>query len=73
MQLQGRRHPGSWWHIPPPALAARRLVAAGAVRSGVWGAGPRPLTQSSSFLQMSKVWDDLKPKLHCLFAGPNST
>lgn len=58
---------------PPPALAARRLVAAGAVRSGVWGAGPRPLTQSSSFLQMSKVWDDLKPKLHCLFAGPNST
>lgn len=25
-----------------------------------------------SLLQMSKVWNDLKPKLSCLFAGPHS-
>lgn len=25
-----------------------------------------------SFLQMGKVWDDLKPKLSCLFAGPHN-
>lgn len=23
VQLQGRRHPGSWWHIPPPTRSSR--------------------------------------------------
>lgn len=30
-------------------------------------------SQIQGHKEMSKVWDDLKPKLHCLFAGPNST
>nr|KAF6448927.1 sorting nexin 8 [Rousettus aegyptiacus] len=30
-------------------------------------------SQIQGHKEMSKVWDDLKPKLHCLFTGPNST
>ncbi|XP_075383714.1 sorting nexin-8 isoform X3 [Tenrec ecaudatus] len=29
-------------------------------------------SQSQGHQEMSKVWNDLKPKLHCLFAGPSS-
>ncbi|XP_045139875.1 sorting nexin-8 [Echinops telfairi] len=29
-------------------------------------------SQSQGHHEMSKVWNDLKPKLHCLFAGPSS-
>lgn len=36
------------------------------------GCGHPPLTPFLPFLQMSKVWNDLKPKLSCLFAGPHS-
>lgn len=40
------------------------------------GASSRPFSSCcapSLLLQMSKVWNDLKPKLNCLFAGPNSS
>ncbi|XP_045680660.1 sorting nexin-8 isoform X2 [Phyllostomus hastatus] len=30
-------------------------------------------SQIQGHKEMSKVWNDLKPKLHCLFVGPNST
>ncbi|KAM8765076.1 sorting nexin-8 [Rhynchonycteris naso] len=30
-------------------------------------------SQIQGHKEMSKVWNDLKPKLHCLFAGPSST
>ncbi|XP_036913830.1 sorting nexin-8 isoform X2 [Sturnira hondurensis] len=30
-------------------------------------------SQIQGHKEMSKVWDDLKPKLHCLYVGPDST
>lgn len=51
----------------PPDNKERELAC-----HGPGGGRPPHLPFFLPLSQMSKVWNDLKPKLSCLFAGPHS-
>ncbi|KAB0403457.1 hypothetical protein E2I00_001906 [Balaenoptera physalus] len=58
-------------HRDPPQFAPDPRAQGGGSPTHTYPSGPAPFFLQQPFLQMSKVWNDLQPKLQCLFAGPH--